>query len=154
MPSGGWRVAATAACAASADSMSGSSRLTKPMSSSRLMSTGSLAGGRTTGALRLSLSAINWVSSVDRSLGACSLSSKIQSKSACPRISAVMWLGRDGQHPIRRRQGGVWGGGGGEGGVWVGGGGFFFFSSCWGGCGAGALDHGLPFGDFCADEVA
>ena len=53
------------------------------------MITVSFHGGRTTGALTLSFSAISCGMNVVTSLGACSPSSSSQSKPAMPRISAV-----------------------------------------------------------------
>ena len=80
--------------------MNGISRLWKPASSSRLIITVSFHGGRTTGALTLSLSAISCGMKVLTSLGACSPSNRIQSKPAMPRISAVIGLLKLCQQPI------------------------------------------------------
>ncbi len=65
------------------------------------MNTLSLAGGRTTGALGLSLSAINWGISVRTSFGACSASSSIQSKPTMPSNSVTIGLASEAQQPIR-----------------------------------------------------
>ena len=62
----------------------------------------SLIGGRTTGALGLSLSAMSCGMSVSTSLGECSASSSSQSKSARPRISVVIGFAREDQQPMRR----------------------------------------------------
>ena len=67
-------------------------KLKQPMSSSRFTTTPSFQCGRTTGADGLSLSAINCGTSESRSLGPCSLSSRIQSKPASPSTSVVIGL--------------------------------------------------------------
>ena len=64
--------------------------------------TASLTGGRTTGALGLSLSAMSCGMSVSTSLGECSASSSSQSKPARPRISVVIGFAREHQQPMRR----------------------------------------------------
>ena len=64
------------------------------------MITGSLVGTRTTGALTLPFSAINWGIKVEISFGACSPSSTSQSKPARPNTSVVMGLARADQQPI------------------------------------------------------
>jgi hypothetical protein len=65
------------------------------------MTTASFAGGRTTGALRLSLSDISCGMRVRTSFGACSASSSIQSKPIVPSSSVTMGLASEAQHPIR-----------------------------------------------------
>ena len=66
------------------------------------MITTSLEGGRTTGALTLSFSAMSCGISDSTSLGACSPSSKIQSNPATPTTSVVIALPSEHQQPIRR----------------------------------------------------
>ena len=63
------------------------------------MTTASFHGGRTTGALRLSFSAISCGIRVPTSLGACSPSSSSQSKPASPRTSVVIGFASDDQQP-------------------------------------------------------
>src|SRR5258707_878997 len=80
--------------------MYGMRKLKKPMSSNRLRMTGSAHCGRTTGALGLSLRACSCPRKVCQSFGACSPSMRIQSNPAYPRISVVMLLASDAQHPM------------------------------------------------------
>ena len=64
--------------------------------------TGSFHGGRTTGALVLSLSAISCGANVSTSLGECSPSSSSQSKPASPTISLVTGWPSELHRPISR----------------------------------------------------
>jgi hypothetical protein len=64
------------------------------------MTTVSFHGGRTTGALGLSFSAISCGISDSTSFGACSASSSSQSKPATPTTSVVIGLPSDSQQPI------------------------------------------------------